>query len=89
MVMELLMAVLSFIISILAGLAAGWIVYYIMVGGLRMLENDNKIKIVQERESLLDRFGVVCFRVANRFVISTLGGALVKLVLGNPKTRKA
>ncbi len=54
-----------------------------------MSENDNKNKIVQENESLLDRFGVVCFRIANRFVISTLGGALVKLVLGNPKTRKA
>lgn len=89
MVMELLMAVLSFIVSILAGLAAGWIIYYMMVGGLRMSENDNKNKIVQENESLLDRFGVVCFRIANRFVISTLGGALVKLVLGNPKARKA
>jgi hypothetical protein len=89
MVMELLMAVVSFIISILAGLAAGWIVYFILVGGLRMSENDNKNKIVQEKESLLDRFGVVCFRVANRFVISTLGGALVKLVLGKPKTRRA
>ena len=89
MVMELLMAVLSFIISIVAGLVAGWIVYYIMVGGLRMSENDNKNKILLEKESLLDRFGVVCFRIANRFVISTLGGAVVKLVLGNPKTRKA
>jgi hypothetical protein len=87
--MELLMAVLSFIISIIAGLAAGWIVYYILVGGLRMSENNNQNKIVREKESLLDTFGVVCFRVANRFVISTLGGALVKLVLGNPKTRKA
>lgn len=83
------MAVLSFIVSIMAGLAAGWIVYFIMVGGLRMSENTEKNTTVTEKESLLDHFGVVCFRVANRFVISTLGGALVALALGKPKARRA
>ena len=91
MVMELLMAVLSFIVSVMAGLAAGWIVYFIMLGGLRMPEKtttDTTI-IKAENESLLDRFGVMCFRVANRIFISSLGGALVALVLGKPKARRA
>lgn len=89
------MAVLSFIVSVMAGLAAGWIVYFIMLGGLRMPQKATDTTIVKttadkiETESLLDRFGVMCFRVANRIVISTLGGALVALALGKPKARRA
>ena len=80
------MAVLSFIVSVIAGLAAGWIVYFVMIGGLRKPVSEG-VKV--ERESFFDRLGVLCFRVANRLAISTLGGAMLIAMLGKPKGKQA
>lgn len=82
------MVVISLIVSILAGIAAGWIVYFALSGGLRTGTKAMEGKIMQSQaESLLDRVGVVCFRIANRVVISTLGGALLILMLGRGAKR--
>jgi len=80
------MAVLSFIVSVIAGLTAGWIVYFIMIGGLRRPVTEG-VKV--ERETLFDRLGVMCFRVANRLAISTLGGAVLIAMLGKAKRKQA
>ena len=77
------MVVISLIVSVLAGIAAGWIVYFALSGGLRIGAKAVENKTAQaETESLVDRMGVVCFRIANRVVISTLGGARLVLMLG-------
>jgi len=75
------MVVISLIVSVLAGIAAGWIVYFALSGGLRVGGRETK-SLPAQAESLVDRAGVVCFRIANRVVISTLGGALLVLMLG-------
>lgn len=78
------MVVVSLIVSILAGIAAGWIVYFALSGGLRTGKPAMEVRTMQSQaESLLDRVGVICFRVANRVVISTVGGALLVLMLGS------
>ncbi|WP_443748741.1 hypothetical protein [Asticcacaulis solisilvae] len=78
------MVVISLIVSVLAGIAAGWIVYFALAGGLRAGTRAVEGKTMQSQaESLIDRMGVVCFRIANRVVISTLGGALLVLMLGS------
>ncbi len=77
------MVVISLIVSVLAGIAAGWIVYFALSGGLRVGAKAVRSKAMQSQaESLVDRMGVVCFRIANRVVISTVGGALLILMLG-------
>jgi hypothetical protein len=77
------MVVISLIVSVLAGIAAGWIVYFALSGGLRLGAKAVATKsLPAQAESLVDRIGVVCFRIANRVVISTLGGALLVLMLG-------
>ncbi|MBW8734592.1 MAG: hypothetical protein JF571_09840 [Asticcacaulis sp.] len=82
------MVVISLIVSVLAGIAAGWIVYFALSGGLRIGTKAVEAKAMQnEAESLLDRVGVVCFRIANRVVISTVGGALLILMLGSGAKR--
>lgn len=82
------MVVISLIVSVLAGIAAGWIVYFALSGGLRTGTRAGEVKAMQtEAESLVDRVGVVCFRIANRVVISTLGGALLILMLGRGAKR--
>lgn len=82
------MVVISLIVSILAGIAAGWIVYFALSGGLRTGPQAIEGKITQSQaETLLDQVGVVCFRIANRVVISTLGGALLILMLGRGAKR--
>ncbi len=79
------MAVLSFAVSVIAGLAAGWIVYFVMIGGLRVPTSESA-KVQQE--TWFDRLGVMCFRVANRLAISTLGGAMLIAMLGKAKGRQ-
>jgi hypothetical protein len=77
--------IMSFLIAAGAALMAGGVVYFIMGGRLRA-------PFGEAPESLLDRFGVACFRVANRVVISTLGGALLislyRLLTNRPKRRR-
>ncbi len=78
------MVLVSVIISVLAGLVAGLIVYLVLRGNAQPAS----IQANEEPETLLDSFGVICFRVANRVVISTVGGALLVLMLGKPKARR-
>ncbi len=82
------MVVISLIVSVLAGIAAGGIVYFALAGGLRTGARALEVRTMHSQaESLLDRVGVICFRVANRVVISTLGGALLVLMLGRTTKR--
>ncbi len=82
------MVVISLIVSVLAGIAAGWIVYFALSGGLRLGTRAVDTMAMQDQaESLVDRLGVVCFRIANRVVISTVGGALLILMLGRSAKR--
>jgi hypothetical protein len=84
------MVVISLIVSVLAGIAAGWIVYFALSGGLRTGTAALEGTMMHDQaESLLDRMGVVCFRIANRVVISTLGGALLVLMLGRAGVKRA
>jgi hypothetical protein len=80
--------ILSFAVAAGAALVAGGIVFFIMSGQLKAPFGEDP-----EKESMLDRFGIACFRVANRFVISTFGGAvlisLFRVVARQPKRRRA
>ncbi len=80
--------VVSFAVAATAALLAGGLVFFIMSGHVKAPFGDNP-----EKESLLDRFGIACFRVANRVVISTLGGnvliGLFRMIARQPKRRRA
>jgi hypothetical protein len=78
-------AMVSFLVAGGAALIAVGIVYFVMSGHLRA-------PFGEQPESLLDRFGVACFRVANRVVISAFGGAMLiglyRVLTNRPKRRK-
>lgn len=79
-------AMVSFAIAALSAMVAGGLAYFVLAGQARDPSGETP-------ESLLDRFGIACFRVANRVVISTFGGAvlvgLFRMVTRQPKRRRA
>ena len=78
------MAIVSFIVAVVAALIAGAAVYFVLKGGLRAKTPSAS----WQEESLVDRFGVLVFRVVYRFLISTIGGALMIALLSKPKSRQ-
>ncbi len=79
------MAIMSFIVAVAAALIAGVAVFFVLNGGLRAKSQKS---VSWQEESLVDRFGVLCFRIIYRFLISTIGGALMIALLAKPKPRQ-